>query len=76
MIFRAIQSFGVFDLIWVLTGGGPGGSTQMVALYVYDTVFRYLDLSYGCTLTLVMAACLVVMSAFILLVTGMRRSQA
>ncbi|MFQ5654456.1 MAG: carbohydrate ABC transporter permease [Planctomycetota bacterium] len=68
VIFRAIQAFGIFDLIWVLTGGGPGGKTRMLALYVYDNVFRYGDLGYGCTLTLVMAACLVLMSAGILLV--------
>lgn len=60
-LFRAIQAFGIFDLIWVLTGGGPAGSTQTIALYVYDTVFRYQDLGYGCTLTLVMAACLAAM---------------
>lgn len=74
VIFRAIQSFGVFDLIWVLTGGGPGGKTQMIALYVYDTVYRYLDLGYGCALTIVMAGCLVVMSGFVLLVTGREKA--
>ncbi|PCI39263.1 MAG: sugar ABC transporter permease [Elusimicrobia bacterium] len=70
VIFRAIQSFGVFDLVWVLTGGGPGGKTQMIALYVYDTVYRYLDIGYGCTLTLVMAGCLALMSGVVLLVAG------
>lgn len=63
VIFRAIQSFGIFDLIYVLTGGGPGGRTQTIALYVYDTVFRYQELAYGCALTLVMTACLVLMAA-------------
>lgn len=58
VLFRSIQAFGVFDLIWVLTGGGPGGSTQTLALYLYDTVFRYLDLGYGAALTLLMGACL------------------
>jgi multiple sugar transport system permease protein len=58
VLFRAMQSFGVFDLVWVLTGGGPGGRTRMIALYVYDTVFRYQELRYGCALSLVMAACL------------------
>lgn len=63
VIFRAIQSFGIFDLIYVLTGGGPGGRTQTIALYVYDTVFRYQELAYGCALTLLMTACLVLMAA-------------
>lgn len=68
VLFRVIQSFGIFDLVWVLTGGGPGGSTQMIALYAYDTVFRYLDLPYGAALTLVMVGCLLCMSAVIFLV--------
>lgn len=74
LVFRAVQAFGVFDLIWVLTGGGPGGRTRMIALYVYDTVFRYLELGYGCTLTLVMGAALAGLSAAILLVVRPRRA--
>lgn len=65
VLFRAIQAFGIFDLIWVLTGGGPGGRTQTIALYIYDMVFRYQELSYGCTLTLVMAACLLGMAGVV-----------
>jgi multiple sugar transport system permease protein len=66
VLFRAIQSFGVFDLIWVLTGGGPGGRTQTIAVYIYDTVFRYQELSYGCVLTLVMAGMLVAAAGVLL----------
>lgn len=66
VLFRAVQSFGVFDLVWVLTGGGPGGRTRMIGLYVYDTVFRYQELRYGCALTLVMAACLALIAAAVL----------
>jgi len=75
-IFRAIQSFGIFDLIWVLTGGGPGGTTQMIALYVYDNVFRYNNLGYACSLTLVMAFCLLLMSMLIFFLTRTRRVEA
>jgi multiple sugar transport system permease protein len=53
LLFRFIQAYGVFDLIWVLTGGGPGGATQVISLYIYDTVFRYLRLGYGSALTLI-----------------------
>ncbi|MEK7287470.1 MAG: sugar ABC transporter permease [Elusimicrobiota bacterium] len=74
-LFRAIQSFGVFDLIWVLTGGGPGGRTQMIALYVYDTVFRYQDIGYGCTLTLVMASCLFAFAGGMHLLLRRRRGE-
>jgi multiple sugar transport system permease protein len=43
MLFRFAQAFGIFDLIQVMTGGGPGGATEMVSLYIYATVMRYLD---------------------------------
>ncbi|MBO9998854.1 MAG: sugar ABC transporter permease [Cyanobacteria bacterium SID2] len=52
-LFRFAQSFGVFDLIQVMTGGGPAGATEMVSLYIYDTVRRYLDFGYGAALVVV-----------------------
>ena len=52
-LFRFAQSFGIFDLIQVMTEGGPGGSTQMVALYIYDNVRRYLDFGYGAALVVI-----------------------
>jgi multiple sugar transport system permease protein len=47
LIFRTIQALGVFDSIWVLTGGGPAGSTEPISLYIFDTVFRYLKFNYA-----------------------------
>lgn len=47
LLFRAIQSFGIFDLIFVMTGGGPGGGTETLAIYNYQTFLRYLDFGYG-----------------------------
>lgn len=52
-LFRFAQAFGIFDLIEVMTGGGPGGSTEMVALYIYATVMRYLDFGYGAALVVI-----------------------
>src|SRR5262245_4101334 len=46
-LFRLIQAYGAFDLIYVMTGGGPGGSTETVSLYAYRNYFRYLDFGYG-----------------------------
>ena len=35
LIFRIVQAFAVFDLVYVLTGGGPGGATETVSVYGY-----------------------------------------
>jgi multiple sugar transport system permease protein len=47
VLFRAIQAYGAFDIVYVMTGGGPGGSTETVSLYAYRNYFRYLDFGYG-----------------------------
>jgi multiple sugar transport system permease protein len=33
-----------------MTGGGPGGATETVSVYTYQTYMRYLDFGYGATL--------------------------
>lgn len=52
-LFRFAQAFGIFDLIQVMTGGGPGGSTETVSIYIYATIMRYLDFGYGAALVVV-----------------------
>ena len=63
MLFRFAQAFGIFDLIQVMTGGGPGGATEMVSLYIYATVMRYLDFGYGAALVVVTFLVLIVVVA-------------
>ncbi len=53
VLFRFAQSFGIFDLIQVMTGGGPAGSTEVVSVYIYATVMRYLDFGYGAALVVI-----------------------
>ena len=60
LLFRFAQSFGVFDLVQVMTGGGPAGSTETVSIYIYDTVMRYLDFGYGAALVVVTFLLLVI----------------
>jgi multiple sugar transport system permease protein len=63
LIFRAIQAFGIFDLVYVMTGGGPGGSTETVSMYVYQTFMRYLDFGYGAAISVAIVLVLAVVSA-------------
>src|SRR3712207_2106623 len=65
LLFRAIQSFGIFDLIFVMTGGGPGGATETLAIYTYNTYLRYLDFGYGSAM---IVASFVLMAIFTALV--------
>jgi multiple sugar transport system permease protein len=47
LAFRTVQAYGAFDLPYVMTGGGPGGSTETVSLLAYQNYFRYLEFGYG-----------------------------
>jgi multiple sugar transport system permease protein len=56
VLFRTLDAFRVFDLIYVLTRGGPGGATETLALFTYQTLFQDLDFGRGAALSVVMFA--------------------
>ncbi len=64
LLFRFAQAFGIFDLVQVMTGGGPAGATETVSIYIYATIRRYLDFGYGAVLVgvtfllLIVAVCI------------------
>jgi multiple sugar transport system permease protein len=69
ILFRALQAFGLFDLPYVLTNGGPGTSTQSLAILAYNTMFTNIDFGPGAavavsTAVLVLIMCLVFLRAF------------
>lgn len=53
LIFRTLDAFRVFDLIYVLTGGGPGTSTEPLALYTFNALLQNLRFGYGSALSVV-----------------------
>jgi hypothetical protein len=74
LLFRLAQAFGVFDLIQLLTGGGPAGSTESLASYAYLQAMRFLDFGYSATLML--ATFLMVLTLSLLWLGGVRWSGA
>ncbi|WP_216902591.1 carbohydrate ABC transporter permease [Synechococcus sp. CCY 9618] len=67
LLFRLAQALGVFDLIAVLTGGGPASSTESLAVYAYLNAMRFLDFGYSATVMLGMFLLLLAGSALLLL---------
>jgi multiple sugar transport system permease protein len=47
MVLSIIGSFQVFDLVYVLTYGGPLGSTKVLVFYLYEHAFRYFNMGYA-----------------------------
>jgi multiple sugar transport system permease protein len=52
LLFRLAQALGLFELVEVLTGGGPAGSTESLALYAARQALRFLDFGYAATVLL------------------------
>ena len=57
----------MFDLVQILTGGGPAGSTETLALYSYLSAMRFLDFGYSATVMLGMFVLLLGLTAALLL---------
>ena len=69
VMFRVLQAFGLFDLPYVLTGGGPGTSTTSLAVLGYQAMFKNLDFGGGAavatsTAVLVLIGCLLSLRTF------------
>ena len=62
IIFRLAQAIGVFDLIQIMTGGGPAGSTESIAIYAYINAMRFLDFGYSSTIMIASFIILIVCS--------------
>jgi len=56
LIFRTLDAFRVFDLIYVMTGGGPGTSTEPIALYSFNALLQNLRFGYGSALSIIVFA--------------------
>ncbi|HEY0258546.1 MAG TPA: sugar ABC transporter permease [Lacisediminihabitans sp.] len=53
VIQALITSFQAFDLVYVLTGGGPSGGTEVLGMFMYRTAFRLSDFGYGSAIAFV-----------------------
>lgn len=52
VLFRTLDAFRVFDLVYVLTGGGPGTATEPVSLYTFNALLQHLRFGYGSALSM------------------------
>ncbi len=71
VVLRSLQAFKVFDMIFVLTSGGPADATQVLALYTYQQAFRYFHVGYGSAL-----AWLITLATLAMVVLYLRALQA
>jgi multiple sugar transport system permease protein len=62
LIFRTLQALLVFDVIYIMTGGGPGTSTETLAFLNYQTFIVNTDFGYGGAMSLMLVVLALVVS--------------
>ena len=55
IVYTVIGGFNVFDVVWVMTSGGPNNASEVIATYTYEIAFRGNEYGYGATLSMVMS---------------------
>jgi multiple sugar transport system permease protein len=68
VLLRALDAFRVFDLIFVLTGGGPANSTEVLSSYAYKTTFSAGQVSFGSAMSSLMAISVFILAMVLLFI--------
>jgi multiple sugar transport system permease protein len=56
LLFRTLDALRAFDLMFVLTGGGPANTTETLTVYAYRSLFQTLQLGFGAAIGVVVFA--------------------
>jgi multiple sugar transport system permease protein len=73
-ILETIWIFCNFDLVYLLTRGGPGDSTLTLSLYIYKTAFEALDMGYASAISVIMFIMLLAFTILYFLVIGRNKT--
>jgi multiple sugar transport system permease protein len=75
-LLGAIWTFQSFDLVYLLTGGGPADATNILAVLVYEKGFIAFDVGYAAALGMLMLGCLMILSVAYLFAYRAKDAQA
>lgn len=70
LLFRTLDAFRVFDLLSILTGGGPGNGTETLSIYSNKLIFSQSNYGYGSAVVMGMFVCVAVIAFIYMKVLG------
>jgi ABC-type sugar transport system permease subunit len=71
LVYTVIGGFNVFDLVWIMTRGGPNNASEVIASYTYQTAFTgESEVGYGSALSVVMTVIALIAAAITLRLRG------
>lgn len=75
LLFRTIETFKLFDLSFLITGGGPGASTETVAIYAYRLGFQFFRTSQASALAYLILFVVIVLTSIYLYIVNRRNEE-
>jgi len=75
LVFRTLDAFRAFDIVFVMTGGGPANSTETITVYGYKTLMRYLDFGHGSAIAVIIFLCVLSISFLYIKLLGANLSK-
>ncbi len=76
LLFRTIETFKLFDVVYILTEGGPGSSTETISVYLYRVAFNYFQTGRASALGYILLFAVIVLTSLYLYAIQARRTEA
>ncbi len=64
LLLRIMDALRLFDLVFILTRGGPAGATETLSLYIFKVAFRFVDIGYAAAISLFILIATVIFSTW------------
>ncbi len=75
VLFRTIETFKLFDIVYIITEGGPGSSTETIAVYLYRTAFQFFKTSQSSALAYIVLFIVIVLTNLYLYAVNRREEE-
>jgi multiple sugar transport system permease protein len=75
LLFRTIETFKLFDVVYIITSGGPGSSTETIAVYVYRMAFQFFKTSQSSALSYILLFLVIVLTNLYLYFVNRREQE-
>ncbi len=76
ILFRTIETFKLFDIVYIITEGGPGSSTETIAVYLYRVAFQFFKTSQSSALAYIVLFIVIVLTNLYLYAVNRRAREA
>ena len=75
VLFRTIETFKLFDIVYIITQGGPGSSTETIAVYLYRLGFQFFRTSQSSALAYIVLFIVIVLTSLYLYAVNRRAEE-